>query len=245
MRGISIQKGTEVRIQVEGENWKQGATVSGQVEVRNSKTPSTLRVILAHARDKKVKEKSSDAFDVVDTKTFESVGSTQTFEFALPLNAKITDKSSSLYVLYGLNDGLSDLGLLKLTVHPHQHIQDAIEAISITHRFVLKSLNATKECKAEACFIPPSAKEFVLVKEANASFEVTQTELLLDLEMVVDEIDTVSAGLKMKKVKKNFSRAFPLKELLHSFNQRVNKEVIEIAWEELINESKAGNTLLK
>lgn len=239
MRGISVQKGTEVRIQIEGEKWAQGSKVIGQVDVKGPHPGTKLRVVLAHAKDKKVKEKSPDAFDVQEELNFDQPSS-QKFEFSLPLNARVTDKSSSLYVLYGLSENINELGLLKLTVLPHPHIQDAIDAISITHRFVLKSLNSTKDGKAEACFVPPSAKEFVMVKEANASFEVTPQELALDLELVVDEIDTVSAGLKMKKVKKNFQKLFPLKEALHSFNQRINKSLIENAWAELMTESKSG-----
>lgn len=242
MRGVSVQKGNEVRIQVDGETWAQGATVSGSVEVRGAKFPENAkyRVILAHGLERKVKEKLADAFTVLDEKTLEQNNSAQKFEFSLPLNAMVTDKTTSLYLLYGLNEGLNELGSLRLTVIPHQHIQDAIDAISVTHRFVVKAITAGKKGQVEVKFTPPSAKEFTLMKEAWADFTLTEKELLLEVTLNLEEIDTVAAGLKMKKTKKSFESVFAMGDLLHSFNQRVNKTVIEKNWQEILEQSKSN-----
>ncbi len=99
MKGFSVQGGMEYRVNVSGEKWNQGDAL--EVEIRTA-DQARIFIAVAEGNDKKIRSKSEDAFEILESK--EGSGPGLTARFRLPENSRITDKSGSLYLLYGSAD---------------------------------------------------------------------------------------------------------------------------------------------
>jgi hypothetical protein len=252
MKGTVFQKEVEVKIEAQGESWRPGDTVQGQYWIKNhSSVPydaSQVEVALCHGDEKAVKAKEEGAFDFYSS-PISSPGSIVSqelsgpfaFQFPLPLHAPVTDKKSSLYLVYGKKENRA--GMLRLTVLMHPHIEDALLAVETAHRFVRKSVNAGKKGWVDVKLDPPDGKEYSMVEQLVLSFFLTRETLKMEAEFTVKTVDGMVAGLKFKKEKKNFEMEWPVSELLHSFNQRVNKEKVEKAFADMLLALRGGDVL--
>ena len=112
MKGTCFQKPFEFSLVVEGESWHQGDTIQGRLGIKNygggDEKLKDVFVSLAHGEYKNVKLKKLESFEILKTAEISaekmlSSGEKQEIEWAFHLdqNAPVTDKSSSLYLLYG------------------------------------------------------------------------------------------------------------------------------------------------
>lgn len=220
MRGLSFQNGIEYKVNIEGESWAQGDSISIRLE---SKTPSSLTLILAEGVDKKVKLKSADAFTILEK--FSSDTSPLDQVIQLPLNSPISDKSGSLYVLYGKGDESPEkLGQLRLNIIPHLHLRDLIEVMTSHFRFAQKTTSATKKNEVEVKLDPPGSKEWTSLELLTLKLLVTEETIEAHFQFNRSEIDPMKGRLAKVMVKREMERSWPLSELIHNFNQRLNKE---------------------
>ncbi len=231
MKGMNFQNGVEFRIQVEGETWAQGDTLRG---VLVSKPEQKLRVVLAEGIDKKVKSKTEGAYRILDEKTSDS-GSIQ-WEFPLSRHSRISDKTASLYLLYGQSADLVSLGSLRLNIEAHPHLIDLMEVITHHFRFASKSISMGKHDFVEAKFSPPQAREWASLEFLSLQMKMSDTEIELQFLFQRKSIDATAGNLSAKVVKKSYSRTLALKKLLHEFNQRVNKDQFTEVVESVIAE---------
>lgn len=238
MKGMSFQNGTEFKVIIEGESWSQGGVIRGRIE---SKPHSPVQVYLAEGTDKKVKAKSADAFVVLQEST--SPALPFDWSFQLKLSERISDKSSSLYLLYGNQDSLEKLGQLRLTILPHIHVKDMIDLCTMQFRFALKTLNASKSGSTEIKFGPPSNKDWSFLEElvvhAKLDDQTLQTKFLFHRK----EIDGTKGGLATKKVTREIDRKWNISQIVHDFNQRLNKEIVGIEIEKVIAEYREAGWL--
>ena len=238
MKGMSFQNGVEFRITIEGESWNQGASIQGRIE---SKPAAKAQIVLAEGLDKKVKAKSPDAFIVLEEA--ESASAPYDWSFTLPIDCRISDKSGSLYILYGHGENIEKLGQLRLNILPHPVVADMIDLLSTHFRFAFKSWSAGKSSSTEAKMDPPSSKDWAMLESLTVLCKTNSDSLDCKFQFQRNEVDATKGGLATKSVKREVSRSWKLKQIVHDFNQRLNKEVITAEIEKVILEYREAGWL--
>jgi hypothetical protein len=238
MKGLSFQNGVEYKINIDGESWSQGDSISVTLE---SKTPSSLNLFLAEGVDKKVKAKSPDAFTVLEKFSSETSPLKQTI--ALPLSARISDKSGSLYVLYGKEEQTEKLGQLRLNVIPHLLIRDFIDLMTAHFRFAQKTTSAGKNDEVEVKLDPSGSKEWASLEQLLLRVQITEETMEVYFQFHRSEVDPTKGGLSSISVKREVTRTWNLSEIVHDFNQRLNKEVTTAAVEAVFAEYRSAGWL--
>jgi hypothetical protein len=236
MKGFSFQSGIEYRVEIKGEEWSQGDSLSGIV---TAKPGSPIRVMLAEGTDKKIKKKVADAFRIVESK--ESEGTELHWNFHLPLNATITDKNQSLYLLYGNKEGALPAGALRLSILPHLYLRDFADVLIHHFRFALKSVSAGKKGVVEFKLNPPDSKEFASLESLLLNFKMDSNGIVVDYEFTRNAIDATGGSIASKSVKKTWTKELLFKEILHDFNQRLNKDLIMALSESVIHEYQGSS----
>ena len=128
MKGTCFQRPLEFNLNVDGESWTQGQSVSGTLTVKNhgheSVTLDSVSVRLARGGLKKVHAKTAGALDVAATVLFD--GSTKVepqasaslpWTFPIGLNDAITDKTASPFLVYGRGETDEQPGRLQLAIY--------------------------------------------------------------------------------------------------------------------------------
>jgi len=236
MKGISFQNGVEYKITILGEQWQQGDTLSGELKItsKNSQSgaPKTgalkARVLLVETTERKLKSKSNDAFEIIHEAKVDGDGTSWTF--SLPLNSRISDKAGCICVLYGAQEDLHALGILKLNIVPHHYFRDLIELMRTEFRYALKSLSAGKN-------------GWVLANLENLTLALKQTQETIDakFEFARTRVDAMKAGLQTKIEKQEIARSWKTKEFVHDFNDRINKDVATDSIQNVISEYQSGS----
>jgi hypothetical protein len=250
MKGVSFQNGIEYKIVIEGESWMQGGSISVKLDAisRNNVAAPEVRVLLAEALDRKVKTKAANTFKVIS----EACSPTVPFEcsFPLDLNAPVTDHLFSLYLLYGPQDASGKttnapetLGQLRLNILPHQHLRDLIELMGTHFRFAMKTIMAGKDETVDVKFDAPDAKEWSSLENLVLHLELTEETIEANFQFNRNQIDGAKPGLASQKVKREVMRSWNLNQMLHDFNQRLNKEVATAAIDNVIAEYRETSWL--
>ena len=183
---------------VSNEEIRQGDCLACTLVVKNHdsapKAISDLRLDLACAEIKSVRERKEDAFAVVA-----SAESLQPLELGpqeqrsvlwtcrLDRNCPISDKARTLYLLYGRASGL--LGRQPLTVQTHAHAEAVLRILETSFQFVLKGQKFSKGW-VEAKLKPPSARRFSMLNELVLGFRSEGGELLLRFNFNVKKFET-------------------------------------------------------
>jgi hypothetical protein len=238
MKGMSFQNGVEFRITIDGESWSQGETIRGRLE---SKPSASGMVLLTEGTDKKVKSKSADAFVVLAEKNFTQAPFE--WDFEIPIDARITDKSGGLYILYGHGETIEKLGQLRLNILPHTLLKDLIDLFSTHFRFALKSFTAGKKGLTEVKLDPPSGKEWSMLEQLTVLGKNNGSELECKFLFQRNEVDATKGGLASKSVKREVTRTWKTKLIIHDFNQRLNKETMTSEIEKIIAEYRDAGWL--
>jgi hypothetical protein len=221
MKGFTAQNGVQLRITIEGESWSQGDRVSVSLE----STPASVAFLaLANGSEKKIKAKSEGAFEVLDSVSKNS--SSLQHEFQLSPDSRITDKSGSLYVLYGAGDAVTGLAHLRLSILPHLHLRDLAEVITHHYRFTLKSTSMGKKNEVEFKFEPSGSREWASLEELILQIRMTNGSLNLEFTFHRKEINALKSTLTAQSTKQALSRSYDLASGVHDFNQRLNKEKV-------------------
>jgi hypothetical protein len=235
MKGFSIQNGIEYRIGIEGERWTQGAGVELEVTTRAGQP---VCVLIAEGSEKKIKAKDPGAFAVIESR--EGTGPSLKARFDLPRNARITDKTGSLYVLYGEPASLANL---KLCVEPHPWFGEIRDVLTHHYRFALKTTAMGKSGKVEFKFEPSGASEWASLTHLLMKLSLEETDLNLTLEFHRTVINALKPGLSGEKASGSFQRSVPLADLIHGFNQRLNPEAAIACLDGVIEEYRSRGWL--
>ena len=238
MKGTTFQNGVEYKVTIDGEAWSQGESISGKIE---TKPGSIAQVFLADGLDRKVKVKAADAFVVLN----EQAPQTSPFHwrFELPLSARVSDKAGSLYLLYGSGDHLEKYGHLRLNVIPHQLLRDFSDLLTAEFRFALPVFSFGKSKTTELKLDPPAVKEWTMLDQLVV--QLTLHSKTLDLKFIFHrkEIDPTRGGLCTILVKREINRKWNLMEIVHDFNQRLNKDATAALMEVVIKDYRDAGWL--
>ena len=148
MKGVFLQNQCEYRLEVSGETLRQGDQVEGKLLIRNRGTLeqqlSELRLFLALADRKKVKEKSDLAFEILaaaDLALPKQVTVQQeescAFGFILEKNCIISDRTQSIYLVLGSEPSPGAIGQLPLNIAVHPHIEGVLELLQASYNFIM------------------------------------------------------------------------------------------------------------
>ena len=239
MKGFTVQNGIELRIEVEGEHWVQGSRVKMQLQ---TKREAHLFLGLAVGSEKKIKARTEDAFQIVES--IDSTGLNLSKEFQLPIDARITDKSGSLYAVYGIGTPPATLASLRLHINPHPIIQDLVEVLTHHYRFTAKSSAMGKKQEVEIKLEPPGAKEWASLESLDLLARLDESRLHLKFLFRRREINAMKTALTAQTVKRTMEKAFDLSNIIHDFNRRLNKERMILGMEALIEEYRSQNGIL-
>jgi hypothetical protein len=238
MKGFSVQNGTEYRILVEGERWNQGDVLD--VEIRSAESAPVL-VAVAEGQDRKIRAKSADAFEVLESR--EGAGPVFRTRFELQEDARITDKSGSLYLLYGNPESGASLASLKLTVEPHPVLSGIRDLLTHHFRFALKSASTGKSSCVEFKLEPSGAKEWASLSQLLARLRMGKETIELELVFHRTVINALKPGLAGEKISRGFQRSVPSKDLIHGFNGRLDTEAAIQVLESVFSEYREQSWL--
>lgn len=249
MRGISIQKPLEFRLEVPVEFVKQGDSVPCSLTVKNHGSEpvalSSLSLRLALGNLKKVKAKGEDAFQdlaqaEVDRAGVIAPGADAAFSwsFAVEKNSPISDKNQSPYLLYGNSDSDAQLGQLPLTVKMHPHYQ----AIFDTCETVLSLINKGESWKdgyTSVKFKAPDLRKFSLVDEIVISVRFVDDSLELVYSFKVKKLEATSTNLNFKKGKAEVVQTWSAQQYLFG-GGFIRQEFIEKMLDEALSVVATG-----
>lgn len=236
MKGTFFQRPLELSLQVNGESWTQGESITGILTVKNHGAgPLALNnavVHLAYGNLKSVREKIPGMFKILSSVplTFENQLEAQQnlsceWCFESERNAPITDKSGSLFLLYGTGTETEKLGHLQLVINPDKLIQEFIKTMAIQFRFVVKSQKANKG-QTETKLTPPSAQGFASLEHLMMHFRYEGETLEIRYVFNVKKIEATAASFDLKKQKKELTQTLtPSQAYLAS--GRVNHDHLE------------------
>jgi hypothetical protein len=239
MKGFTVQNGNEIRLEIEGERWFQGDSVKMRLD---AKKEAHLFLGLAVGTEKKIKAKSEDAFQILESSEMNALSLSK--EFQLPVDARITDKSGSLYAIYGIGNPPATLASLRLQVDPHPHIRDLVEVLTHHYRFTAKTFVMGKKQEVEIKLEPSGAKEWASLESLTLLARLDGSKLHLKFQFQRKEINAMKTALTAQSVTRTLEKAFGLNEIIHDFNQRLNKEKMILAMDALIEEYRSQNGIL-
>lgn len=211
MRGVFIQKPLEFRLEVPIETATQGEGVPCAITVKNhGNEPAPLKELslrLALGNLKKIKAKAEDAFEVVASAELERSicvepgGQTSvSWDFALDRNAPVSDKSQSLYLLYGNADSSALLGQLPLTVRMHPHYRAIFDTCETVFSFINKG-ESWKDGYTTVKYKAPDLRKFTLVDEITIGVRFVDDSLELLYSFKIKKLEATAHSLNFKKGK--------------------------------------------
>jgi sporulation-control protein spo0M len=218
VKGVFFKEQLEFRLEVRGDEWYQGDTLSCVLSVRNrgaAKQPlSGLYLHLAQASVKSVRDKAYNAFQVVGSARLDAAadiepGAEQNFPwtFELDKNCVISEKSQSLYLICGREALSNAAGQLAVTVLPHPHIEAVLSLLESSFAFVLKGQKSKKNW-VEAKLKPPSGKEYPTLEHLMLSFRFDAETLLLKycfhLKTIQASATTLTVGKATREIEQQF-----------------------------------------
>lgn len=225
MRGLFFQKPLEFRLDVQGDSFRQGDTLSAALTVKSHGSEGVVlrdvSLLLAVGSSKKVKAKDADAFEVVQRGEIErgvELGPGQQLSFpvtfSLDRNAVVSDKNQSLYLLYGNSCDLHALGNLPLTCAPHAYVRAVFDTFTSVYSFIDKG-ESSKDGWTCAKLKAPDTRRLSLVEELSVCCRFEGTELLVNYDFKVKRFDTESESkVNVKRGKASVSQRWPESDYL-------------------------------
>ena len=142
MRSAFFQTPFEYHIETIDEEWTQGDLVKGKLAVRNlgkeSKNLKEARLYLAYGVRKEVKTGAHDAWKVLEEKKIFRNLKLETLQeervnwnIQLKTDCSITEKASSLFLLFGSENALIEGGRIDLKISLHPILQSFMQIIII------------------------------------------------------------------------------------------------------------------
>lgn len=217
MKSTYIAKPLEWNLNIEGEAWQQGQTISGEMILQNHGSEAAslkeINLSLAQGDIKKVHSRDPKAFKVLETLNFDTqeiaAGALhlQQFKLTLPANCAVTDKKTSFYIAYGKNHEAN----LQLKVEPRKIFTEVTKLMETFQRFKTKDIKAAKS-GVEYKLLPPTSREWAHVESLLLAPSVDGENLILDFLFNVKTIDTQSITTALAKETRQDQKVLTPKE---------------------------------
>lgn len=222
MKGTIFLKPLEYNIIADGERWHQGEKIKGVLKIKNHSVDTIelplLKISLAGGNFKKIKTKDKKAWEnLAEISLGEkiSIGASVEKEFAwnfqLPEDCQITDKSGSVYLTLIDQEGGLPVGQLELVIEPKLVIHQFLEIFQNFLRFKVVQTKFSKGM-VEIKLNPPSSKEMNNIE--SLVLRMKEVDKTLDLEYTFNThaFEMVSGNLLAQKKIKQVNQKFTFKE---------------------------------
>ncbi len=205
MKAILVRHPLQITLETDGEAWNQGGVVKGRLHYLNSSSESVqvagdiaaiYPALLKQVREGTLPETKA-LYSVGLPESFEVKGAEEKvfeYEFALPTDAPVTDKTSGLFFYFGNPE--SKHSSLAMQINPHQRLLELIENIELFLRFKTKSIKAKKD-KIEYKLANPPSKEFAGVDSVIMLAKFSNENIELDFQVKVKKLDYSAASTQM------------------------------------------------
>ncbi len=138
MRSTFFDRPLEYQLLTAKEEWLQGEPIEGKLSIRNMNADrviaNTVDVLLAYGNFRKIKAGEENCWDVLHRENIQqdlSLDGNQQlsydWRFNLPSDAPITDKSGSLFLLFGGEDVLDRGGRLDVRIKMMELLQSFLQ----------------------------------------------------------------------------------------------------------------------
>lgn len=238
MKGTHFKQPLEYKIEIAGESWKQGSNVQGTLEVKchsgEDISISRLGVQLSYCTKKKLKEKDLAGISEIESSLRSGDSTSLDFNFTLSEKCPITEKSKSLYLIYGDLDNPFDSGFLEIEVTPSKTITDFIQTFEQFFRFKLKTLKMKKNV-IEAIATPPASKDWTSIQKMSLQFSMEGDTLLVNFIFSLKKMSFDSSVEKTKDEKREVSLSIGKSEYERygTFNQEAIQKMISDVLEQI------------
>lgn len=247
MKGTFFQKPLELVLNIDGESWKQGDPISGNLNVFNRGAESIslkdFGVRLSFGETKKIKVKDPNSFANYNEQLFEgptniSAGSEVSLSFNFPLakNAPISEKYKSLYLLCGHIDNPFENGILELSILPCEVITNLFQVFENLLRFKVKALKNKQDC-IEATMVVPTSKEYTGVQQLKVLIRMVEDDLDIDFNFKLKKISFEGGIVSTKDKKLQVKKILTPKEYL-IYGDAFNQDMVLKLLQEVIEEVK-------
>jgi hypothetical protein len=232
MKGTFFKKPLEFSLNIEGESWNQGETVSGtfKVQSHSDQLPDLIQVgcHLCFCNIKKFKAKDPKSITVLESILFSPNQSELDFNFKLNDNCPITDTTGSLYIIYGDIDSPFESGFLQLNITPIKPIIYFTQILEQFYRFKLKAFKNKKDC-IEAMVSAPDSREWTSIQKMAIQLKLKNDELIIKFIVNLKKLDFSNNHHKTKDEKREMSKTLTKEqyELYGIANQDGIKKVID------------------
>jgi hypothetical protein len=221
VKGVFLQQQLEFRLNAEGD-FRQGSAIKCEMSVKNhlaeDRVLKNLALCLALGDLKKVKRKEQDAFTIVSAaelplevhlKAEDTVNYSWTF--TIDPNGVISDKSQSLYILFGNSANLDVLGQLPLTVTPHQDIVEVLAVFESAFNFVVKGKKSSKDWLCIK-IQPAAAAKYSMLDQLTLSTHFDGELLKLKYVFDLKRFEATASSLGVSKKKSTVLQDFPAEQ---------------------------------
>lgn len=246
MKGTFFSKPLEWSIETKGESWEQGKEIEGHLIITNtSQSPQALLgpfIAISLGEFKKVQARNDDAFKPVLNLELpiKELKSQEKFEFPfklqLPTNCSVTDKKSSLYLIYGQNNSC---GQLQLMIKPRELFNQVISLFDTFFRFKLKEVKSGKNC-VEFKLTPPSSRDLANLESLSINSSMNEDVMNLQFEFGIKKLEASTVGNKITKSTQKVSKAITPKEYSLGKNM-INQDKLLKIIESTLGEVKLNN----
>ena len=214
MRSVFFQNPLEYQIQTNDEEWNQGDSIKGRLRVRNmSKSPVSsinCKVTLAFEIRKEMKTADPQAWKVLLEKIPISQENlppqseiSAEWELKLTNECPITDKSASLFLLFGGEKVLEEGGRIDLIVQLHPTLQSFLQTFTTQFKF-LEKYRKSKEEYTEIKLVPPESKEFPNLEQILCLLRIHDDQLESIFRFRMKGFSRDGENMKVVKKKREF-----------------------------------------
>ena len=216
MKGLVFHQQLEIRLEVDGEEFRQGDRLPCRLSIKNRGTspiklaPAFLQ--LATGDQKHVKAKDEQAFKQLAAATIEQLtelapgaDTRHEWTFELDRNCLVSDKAKSLYLVYGLSGAQGVLNHLQLSVLPHRDIDGILVVFETSFQFVPKGYKSKGDWVV-AKLKPPSGQEYPALEELELSFKFIEDKLHLQYTLKCKKLSASPSSLEIQKKQLNVSQ---------------------------------------
>ena len=216
MKSVFLNQQLEYRLEVAGDEFSQGDVLPCSLLVKNRGSAECagfrLFLTLAHGEIKKVREKKEDAFKVLAEADFPDIPSLApqaehrlTWTFEPGRNVAVTDKSQSIFLLFGKSGDSAARGWLQVTVGMHRYFRAFVTVLESTFQFVAKDPKWSKN-RLTIPFKPSSAARFSALEELVVCCAFDGDALEVSFIFKVKKLAAGPVSVNVAKAKKELAR---------------------------------------
>ncbi len=246
MRSTFFDRPLEYQLLTAKEEWLQGEPIEGKLSIRNMNPDkviaNTVDVLLAYGNFRKIKAGEENCWEVLHRENIQkdlSLDGNQqlsyNWRFNLPSDAPITDKSGSLFLLFGGEDVLNRGGRLDVRIKMMELLQSFLQTFVTQFQFVQKSAKY-KDGWTEVQLDPPSgSREFPNLEHVMCYLRMLDEKLELKYRCKIKTLKKDGESMKVRGKYLEVSQTLTADDYLQTSgfpNRSRFREMIEVALSE-------------